>query len=243
MEAAPSYEVKLDVFQGPMDLLLFLIRKKKIDIHDIPIAVITREYLHYLERKDKINLNREGEFLVTAALLIYIKSRMLLPRENVAEEGEDPRSILVDTILEHQRIKAACSMLRKHEENELKKWHRTAPPPLPQGENEDTGHGEVSLFDLAEAFFTLMQRREREDVHVITGKDFSIEEKMAEITGLVREKGHLDFHAYFWSRTSLNEALVSFFCLLELVRSRIVVAVQDNIFAPIKVWLRSKETP
>ncbi|MCK4557155.1 MAG: segregation/condensation protein A, partial [Candidatus Aminicenantes bacterium] len=93
MEASSHYQVKLEVFQGPLDLLLFLIRKKKIDIHDIPMATITREYLDYLNQKDKINLDREAEFLLVAALLIYIKSQMLLPREKPLEEEKDPRQI------------------------------------------------------------------------------------------------------------------------------------------------------
>jgi len=99
MDMTQTYQVKLDVFQGPMDLLLFLIRKKKLDIHDIPISTITSEYLNYLEKKDRINLEREAEFLVIAALLIYIKSQMLLPREMPAEEDEDPRQILVNRLL------------------------------------------------------------------------------------------------------------------------------------------------
>lgn len=88
-----GYQVKLEIFEGPLDLLLFLIRKKKIDIHDIPIAVITRDYLEYLERKDQINLDREAEFLLIAALLIFIKSQMLLPREQEAIQADDPRQL------------------------------------------------------------------------------------------------------------------------------------------------------
>ena len=99
-EPGDGYQVRLDVFEGPLDLLLFLIRKKKIDIHDIPIAAITRDYLGYLERKTEINLDREAEFLFIAALLIYIKSQMLLPRETDLAEGEDPRRVLVDRLVE-----------------------------------------------------------------------------------------------------------------------------------------------
>src|SRR4030067_2608955 len=95
METSESYQVRLEVFEGPLDLLLFLIRKKKIDIHNIPIAVITREYLQYLERKEGINLDREAEFVLMAALLIHIKSHTLLPREEPLAGGEDPRRVLV----------------------------------------------------------------------------------------------------------------------------------------------------
>jgi segregation and condensation protein A len=132
-----EYQVNLDVFQGPLDLLLFLIRKKKIDIHDIPIATITREYLVYLDQKERINLEREAEFLLVAALLIYIKSQMLLPRERVLDDEEDPRQVLVDRLLEYQKIKAACAILRQKEADELPKWKRDVPPPHFMGEELD----------------------------------------------------------------------------------------------------------
>jgi len=101
--AGDGYQVKLEFFEGPLDLLLFLIRKKKIDINDIPMAVITRDYLDYLEKKDQINLDREAEFLFIASLLIYIKSQMLLPREQEALAEDDPRQQLVDRLLEFQK--------------------------------------------------------------------------------------------------------------------------------------------
>ncbi|GAF85499.1 unnamed protein product, partial [marine sediment metagenome] len=119
MEAINSYQVKLESFEGPLDLLLFLIRKKKLDIHDIPIAVITREYLKYLEKKEHINLEHEAEFLLIAALLIYIKSQLLLPRETVPEEEKDPRQDLVNRLLDYQNIKTACSILRKKEKDQM----------------------------------------------------------------------------------------------------------------------------
>ena len=114
MDASKSYQVKLEFFQGPLDLLLFLIRKKKIDIHDIPIATITKEYLEYLNQREKVNLDREAEFLLIAALLIYIKSHVLLPRER-PEEDEDPHQVLVDRLLDYQKIKGACIILREKE--------------------------------------------------------------------------------------------------------------------------------
>ena len=237
MDLSQTYQVNLEAFQGPMDLLLFLIRKKKIDIHDIPIAVITKEYLEYLDRMERINIEREGEFLVIAALLIYIKSQMLLPRETVTEEGDDPRQVLVDRLLEYQKIKAACVLLREREGQELQKWQRSISPPLPEGETEELELSEVSLFDLAESFFDVMKKREREDIHVISSKEFSVEDKMKEIVTLLKEKEYLDFLEFFESQNSLEEALAAFFCLLELIKNRIVVALQENLFEPIKVWL------
>ena len=234
MEEARDYQVNLEVFQGPLDLLLFLIRKKKIDIHDIPIATITKEYLAYLSQKENINLEREGEFLVIAALLIYIKSQMLLPRESELEEEEDPRKILVERLLDFQKIKAACTLLRQKEDQQKKIWKRSVPPPTLIA--EDTELAEVSLFELAETFLTLMKRKEQENVRLIHGKEYSLEEKMKELLEKLKQHGYLDFCAYFSDQDSIEEALISFFCLLELIKARIVVAVQKSLFHPIEVW-------
>jgi segregation and condensation protein A len=235
MSTSGTYQVKLEVFSGPLDLLLFLIKKKKIDIHDIPIATITKEYLRYLEQKDQINLEREAEFLLIASLLIHIKSQMLLPREVSLEEDQDPRQILVDRLLDFQKIKAASSILREKEKDQIKKWHRSFLPPLELSDEPE--FIEVSLFDLAEIFFTLMKKREKETVVTIKGKDYSFTEKMQEILSDLDKQSFLDFVAYFNRQSSLEEALLSFFCLLELIKSKVVVAVQDTLFSSIKVWL------
>jgi segregation and condensation protein A len=235
-EAGDGYQVRLDVFEGPLDLLLFLIRKKKIDIHDIPIAAITRDYLGYLERKTEINLDREAEFVFIAALLIYIKSQMLLPRETDLAEGEDPRRVLVDRLVEYEKVKAACSLLREKEDVEILQWKRNFLPPLHgEGELEPV---ELSLFDLAESFFLMMKRRAADDVRTIRGRDVSIEVKMKELVALLHERHMIDFLEYFEAHASLEEALVSFFCILELVKARVAVAVQDELFQTIRVWLR-----
>jgi segregation and condensation protein A len=236
MDTSKEYQINLDVFQGPLDLLLFLIRKKKIDIHDIPIATITREYLDYLEKKERINLEREAEFLLMASLLIYIKSQMLLPREKALEEEEDPRQMLVNRLLEYQKIKAACALLRERENEEIPKWKRTSFPHYEM--DDDLELTEVSLFSLAEVFFLLMKRKEQEDIKLIKGKTYTIEEKMKEIVAILEENSFLDFMDYFESQETIGEALVSFFCLLELIKAKIAIAVQDNLFQTIKVWLR-----
>ncbi|MEA2005260.1 MAG: segregation/condensation protein A [Acidobacteriota bacterium] len=235
MDTPKSYQVQLDVFQGPLDLLLFLIRKKKIDIHDIPIATITKEYLIYLNNKEKINLEREAEFLLIATLLIYIKSQMLLPREKGLEDDNDPRQVLVNRLLDHQKIKAACHILREKEQHQLKIWQRTSyPPQLKTDEIELT---EISLFDLTEAFFSLMKKKQKENIKILEGKKYSIEDKMKEIINILNENSFLDFSTYFTQQDSIEEALISFFSLLELIRAKLVIAVQENLFHPIKVWL------
>ncbi len=188
-ETPEGYQVRLDVFEGPLDLLLFLIRKKKIDIHDIPIAAITRNYLEYLDRKTEINLDREAEFLFVAALLIYIKSQMLLPRETDLAEHEDPRLVLVNRLLEYQKIKAACSLLREREDIQILQWKRNFIPPL-QGESE-LEPVELSLFEMSESFFLMMKRRSADETRTIRGRDVSVEVKMKELVGLLQERHHV----------------------------------------------------
>jgi len=234
--AQDGYQVKLQIFEGPLDLLLFLIKKKKINIHNIPIAVITREYLEYLSHKERINLDREAEFLLLAALLIYIKSQMLLPREQPIEPDVDPRKELVDRLVDYQKIKAACSVLREKEDEMSQIWKRTAlTAPFPE---EDLDLIEVSLFDLAESFFTLMKRKQSESQRIIKGKEISMAEKTNEIVVVLKERGFLDFLEYLDAQETLEEALIAFFCLLELIKARLVVAIQEQLFHTIKVWLR-----
>lgn len=239
MDVSKSYQVKLESFQGPLDLLLFLIRKKKIDIHDIPIATITKEYLEYLNQREKINLDREAEFLFIAALLIYIKSQVLLPREKPEEES-DPRQVLVDRLIDYQEIKRVCIILREKEKEEMKKWKRTSFQSLSLQEEMDLE--EISLFDLAESFFLLMKQREKNNIEIIKGKEYSIEEKMKEIVSFLEQNGFLDFFDYFYQQETLEEALISLFSLLELIKTRIVTAAQERLFHSIKIWLR-KEPP
>ncbi len=241
MEEAREYQVNLDVFQGPLDLLLFLIRKKKIDIHNIPIATITAEYLDYLNRKEKINLEREGEFLLIAALLIYIKSQMLLPREDISDDEDDPRRILVERLVDYQKIQAASTLLREREDLQNRLWQRSSLPPLPPKADEELA--EVSLFELAEVFLHLLKRKEQENTRIVANKECSLEEKMKELIERLKARAYIDFLEYFDEQESIEEALISFFCLLELIRARIVFAVQETLFHTIKVWLKREAEP
>jgi len=235
-ESSQNYQVNLEVFQGPLDLLLFLIKKRKIDIHNIPIASITKEYLNYLDNKKNINLERESEFLLMAALLIHIKSRMLLPRETSPEEEEDPRQTLVDRLLDYKNIKAACKILREKEERQIKKWKRKE---LPKSVSfQEIDFMEVSLFDVAEVFFKLMKRKEKEPIREIKGRDFSVKAKKQDIIKYLKKHSYLDFMDYFGNQESIEESMISFFCLLELISERIVMAVQERLFQGIQVWLR-----
>ncbi|MCX6559962.1 MAG: segregation/condensation protein A [Candidatus Aminicenantes bacterium] len=235
-----GYQIRLRNFEGPLDLLLFLIRKKKVEINDIPIAVITREYLAYLSGLESIDIDREAEFLLMAAVLIYIKSQTLLPREQVLEPDVEPKTRNTDHLLPFDRIKAVATLLRDKEEEQSAIWQRSSlTAPLP---DQDLDLVEVSLFDLAESFFALMKRKQAETAKVFKGKEINMADKMNEIVESLRTRGALDFLDYLWAQETLEEALIAFFCLLELIKARVVMAVQEQLFNTIKVWLR-KDAP
>jgi segregation and condensation protein A len=239
--AGEGYQIKLPVFEGPLDLLLFLIKKKKIEIHDIPISVITREYLVYLQDRSLINIDREAEFLLMAAILIDLKSLTLLPREKVGDPDVELRPRSFDHLLPIERIQAVAHLLRDKEEEQSQIWRRsTLNAPLP---DRDLDLVEVSLFDLAESFFALMKRKQKEDLRMVKSKEISLAEKTEEIVAALRARGVLDFLDYLWEQESLEDALVAFFCLLELIKARIVMAVQEQLFNTIKVWLRKEAPP
>lgn len=233
-----GYQIKLDIFEGPLDLLLFLIKKKKIEIKDIPLALITREYLDYLRGREYINLDREAEFLLMAALLIHIKSQILLPREQPVEPDIDPRKERPDRTEDYERVKVVSAVLRDKEEEQSTIWRRTAlNVPLPE---EDLDLIEVSLFDLAESFFAMMKRKQAAPQRILKTKEISVTDKTREIVATLRERGFLDFLEYLDAQETLEEALVAFFCLLELIKARLVMAVQEQLFHTIKVWLRKE---
>ena len=237
---AEGYQIKLPVFEGPLDLLLFLIKKKKIEIRDIPIAVITREYLVYLQDRSLINIDREAEFVLMAALLIHLKSQTLLPREQVLDPDIELKPRSMDHLLPYDRIRAVVEILRDKEEEQSQVWRRsTLNAALP---DQDLDLVEVSLYDLAESFFALMKRKQAETAKVFQGKEISLADKTNEIVETLKARGVLDFLDYLWNQETLEEALVAFFCLLELIKARVVMAVQEQLFHSIKVWLR-KDTP
>lgn len=228
-----GYQVRTEAFRGPLDLLLHLIRKKKMNIMDVQISEITSEYLQYLEERRGINPSREGDFLMTASTLIYIKSRSLLPRpESVVEDSEESR--LLHSLVEYDKVQKIARLLQEKEGGQLVLWRRQEVP-----ENFETREyelEEVSSFQLAELFLNLVKRSERERVFYITSKNYSIEDKRVEILGLLDRDGFIDFAAYVTGLDSIEEVLVSFFTLLELVKLRLVVAIQKRLFDSISVW-------
>jgi segregation and condensation protein A len=229
--------VKLEIFEGPLDLLLHLIKKNEVSITDIPIATITEQYLATLELMQSLNLDVAGEFLVMAATLIHIKSRMLLPpgeEEDDDEEGSDPREELMRQLLEYQRFKEAAEELEKREILKRDVFVRSPEPPE---EGESVGFDEVSLFDLLSALRRISERLPKEDVHEVILEKVSLREKMQCLLDELHRRGRLVFQSFFENVASRLELVVTFLAMLELVRIRALRISQEEGAGPIMLEL------
>jgi segregation and condensation protein A len=236
-EDAPR--VSLPTFEGPLDLLLHLIRRNQIDVHDIPIAPITRQYMEYLEVMRELNLDVAGEFMVMAATLIHIKSKMLVPLRPAeaegAEEAEDPREELVQRLLEFQRYKAAAGLL--HQMREVRA--ATFPRPeaaLPRFDDAGEEMLEAGLFDLIGAFKELLERRKTLLAHEVAAGGPSLEERIEELAALIKEGESVDFLELFAREETKAAMIVTFLALLELIRLKRVKVYQRGLFGPIRVF-------
>ncbi len=232
------YEVKLEVFEGPLDLLLHLIKKNEINIYDIPIALITTQYLEYLSILKSLNLAIAGEFLVMAATLIHIKSKTLLPPVETEEDEieEDPRAELVRRLVEYKQFKKVADDLGEKE----KVWQNIfwkGPTPIPvSSEEEDVPPLEVNLFDLLDAFKDVLERTPETHSMAITIEELSVKDKMNFILDEIEREKSLAFIALFEREVTRMAIIVTFLALLELVRLGLVKAMQVEAFGPIRLF-------
>jgi segregation and condensation protein A len=235
-----NYKVKLEVFEGPLDLLLYLIKKEEVDIYDIPIERITTQYMEYLSLMQMLNLEVAGEFLVMAATLMYIKSRMLLPEDQQitdteADEGEDPRWELIRQLVEYKKFKEAALQLGRREEEQARIFPRRAGDPSVEGEAE-VPLAEVSIFDLINAFNQVLKKAgEREDFREIIEERFTVSDKIEEILYTLRERAEMLFSELFARAGSRAEIVVLFLALLELIRLKRLRVRQQQPFGDIQV--------
>ena len=225
------YEVKLETFQGPLDLLLHLIQKNEMDIYDIPIAEITRQYLEYLDLMKALDLEVASEFLVMAATLLQIKSRSMLPAPapEEIEFVEGAREELVRQLLEYKRFKEAAEKLRALEMEREKIFFREAD----QRELENKEYTiEASLFDLLSALRDVLSRFPDEPME-ISEEDITVEDKMDQIMTLLSEREELSFNRIFSELASKREVIVTFLAILELIRIHRLIAYQTTMFGDI----------
>lgn len=229
--------VQLEIFEGPLDLLLHLIKKNEVSITDIPIATITEQYLSTLELIQSLNLDVAGEFLVMAATLIHIKSRMLLPpgeEEDEEEEGGDPREELIRRLLEYQRFKEAAEELEKREI--LRRDVFVRPSEVPD-EMESVEFEGLSLFDLISALRHVLERFPEERVYEVTLERISVREKMSSLLDDLQRRGKVIFQSLFEAAVSRLEVVVTFLAMLELVKIRAIRVVQEEREGPIVIEL------
>ena len=236
-EASQSVRVTLPAFTGPLDLLLHLIQREEIEITDIPIARITKEYLGTLELMRELDLEVAGEFLVMAATLMRIKARMLLPPAIVDEEEEDPRQGLIRQLLEYRRFKEAARDLERLEGERRLHFDRGAPAQL-----EDPQDGElqpVSLFRLLDALKNVLQRQAPPLVHTITAEPISLEEAIAVIRSTIGEGGRALFEEVLVHFETRLEKITAFLGLLELLKQERIAVTQEELFGPIWIAWRA----
>ncbi len=229
-----GYTVQLESFEGPLDLLLHLIRQQEIDIYLIPIAQITDQYLRYLEMMKDLNITIAGDFLVIAATLIHIKSGMLLPAEpgsELNEEVERSRQELVEQLLEHEKFKQAAQMLFERETVELCVW----PPDESEFQAEEEELISANVFDLVSAFHRMAERYKDQIVLEMEDDSVTVAEKLGEIRRLLKVQKEVLFSFFFQLKLSRLHLAVTFMALLELTRLREVHLIQKDLFEDIRI--------
>ncbi len=231
---ATPYRVQLEIYEGPLDLLLDLIRRQELDIHNIPIAQITGQYLDYLHRLEQLDIDVSADFIYMAATLIYIKSKMLLPPDPLGglEEQLDPRTELVHRLLEHEKFKNAAQMLYQKQQIEEHVWSR--PDRTLYEGSEAEGEIAVSLVDLVKVFQQVLERR-REVVKIeLQHEQFTVAQMMEQLRKhLVTSEEGIRLVAFFDACPSRHAMIVAFLAVLELVRLQAVVLVQQQLFGEI----------
>jgi segregation and condensation protein A len=234
-ESSDQYRVKLDVFEGPLDLLLFLIRKEDVSIYDIPIARITEQYLDYVRAMQELDIGVAGEFLLMAATLIHIKSQLLLPRDPDAAQEEDPRAELVYQLLEHQKFKGAANVLHQRATMEAAAFTRASM-------ETDQNNPEVAatVFQLFEVFREVLTRREAITEIEIARDEMTMAEKVAQIKTMLAGGGEVRAREIFELAASKREMVLIFLAILELVKELAVRLKQSKTFGEIVLTKREE---
>ncbi len=233
------------MFEGPLDLLLYLIKKDHLNIYDIPIAKVTAQYLEYINFMQLLDLNIVGEFLVMAATLMQIKSKMLLPAEELAaqEEEEDPRAQLVKRLLEYEKFKQIAENLREREisqQDVFKRPKTEIPEDAKLQEKEEDKYFEASIFDLISAFSKTLKDVPREVFYEVIKDQFTVEQKVHDILHLLLMHSEIKLSELFTKSKNKMELIVIFLAILELAKMREIIARQDAQFEDI-IISRNKE--
>jgi len=237
-----AYPVHLDNFDGPLDLLLHLIKRNELNIYDIPITLITKQYLEYIDLMQEMNLDIAGEFLVMAATLIHVKSRMLLPRPDPTQDDpeEDPREALVRRLLEHQKFKAAAELLHERETLRSAQWTRPDGPIAEIAGEAPEPEVEVDLFSLISAFRAVVERAKQRPKVYLPSEQIPIEDRIEQLMARLSETEALGFEDLFADVESRAGMIVTFLAMLEMIRLKLVRVFQSGVVGPIRVYKRAR---
>jgi segregation and condensation protein A len=233
------YKVELDIFEGPMDLLLYLIKKEEIDIYDIPIERITKQYMSYLDTFKLLNIGLAGEFLVMAANLCYIKSRMMLPKhvqppEEDADE-EDPRWDLIRQLIEYKKFKEAARKLGEKEARQQNLFSHKPDKIVAADDAERPLDEGLGIFDLIRAFQNILDRLGDEGLGEIVDDAYTVGDKIDHLLGLIPPGGSMPFAALFEGATTKHEMIVTFLAVLELMKLNFFRVRQERVLGEIEL--------
>lgn len=220
-----TYRVKLQEFEGPLDLLLFFIKRDELDIYDIPISRITKEFLEYLHYMQELDLEVAGDFIVMAAELMHIKVRMLLPREGSEEEEDDPRAELVRRLLEYKRFKEASAVLSRLEDESVKLYYRRdfqADPKTVTLEDQGESLKSVTMFNLIAAFKKVLDSAPKRIYHDVEMMNVSIDEQMSYIADIFRVRDTVSFFELVSRMTEKIRIIVTIIAMLEMAKNKII---------------------
>ena len=239
-----SIQIKLQSFEGPLDLLVHLIKKHQINVYDIPISLVTKQYLEYLNLLQELNLDLASEFLVMAATLIHIKSKMLLPRPETAAgdptEEEDPRDALVRRLLEHQKFKAAAEMLHEKETLRSAQWARPDARMEELAGDDYEPEIEVDLFSLLSAFKQVLERARERPPMALPPEQISIETRIEQLLGRLSETDACGFEDLFDDIAGRTDMIVTFLAILEMIRLKLVRVFQTGGRGAIRIYKRAR---
>ena len=229
-----QYLVDLSLFQGPMDLLLYLIKKDEIDIYDIPIAGITKQYLEYIDLLKDLNIEVAGEYILMAASLIRMKVRMLLPRDDEETSEDDPRHELMQALIEYRKFKEAGEIFR---DTAIIEEAKIVPPsPLSDKKIITALTPGPTLFDLLTAFKEMMEEQKEEDSHSVDLEEVTVEERVDYVLTFLANREFSTFRELFSDRPRKIVAVVTFIALLEMVRQRRIKIMQSGLFEELRVY-------
>jgi segregation and condensation protein A len=239
-----SIKIKLQEFEGPLDLLVHLIKKNQMNVYDIQISVVTKQYLEYLDLMQELNLDVASEFLVMAATLIHIKSKMLLPRPETAsgdpEDQEDPRDALVRRLLEHQKFKAAAELLHDKETLRSAQWARPDSRIEEIAGDEYEPEIEVDLFSLLSAFKQVLERARERPEMPLPPEEISLEARIEQLLERLSETEACGFQDLFDADATRSDMIVTFLALLEMIRLKLIRVFQQGGQGAIRVYKRAR---